>query len=69
MTKPDPMAAMRRALGLHGIDPNFAPMIAAAVKSAVRDALPGRQQKRNLDPIIAKATKAAIRTIRRRVWS
>jgi hypothetical protein len=41
--------------------------IDAAIKSAVRAVLPGRQQKGNLAPYISTARKAFTRTLRRKV--
>ena len=38
----------------------------AALRSAVRAVLPGRQQKRNLDPEMEVARTAFLRTLRRR---
>jgi hypothetical protein len=40
--------------------------IDAALRSAVRAVLPGRQQKGNLTPVMDAARKAFIRTLRRR---
>ncbi len=67
MTKPDPLAPLRTALaGLSTDDPRYSDHVAAAIKSALKDAIPGRQQARNFDAIMAKAMKAAVRTLRRR---
>jgi hypothetical protein len=38
----------------------------AAIRSAVRAVLPGRQQQKNLAPLLATALKAARRTLQRR---
>jgi hypothetical protein len=38
----------------------------AAIRSAVRAVLPGRQQQRNLEPLVDQARRAFTRTIRRR---
>lgn len=63
----DPLQPLRDALAKHRVtEPEFATHVAAAIASAVKDALPGRQQKRNVELILAKAMKAAVRTLRRR---
>lgn len=41
-------------------------VVHAALKSAVRAAVPGRQQQKNLLPLVEAAQKAFIRTLRRR---
>lgn len=41
----------------------------AAIRSAVRAVLPGRQQQKNLRPLQDAARKAFVRTLRRRARS
>jgi hypothetical protein len=38
----------------------------AALRSAVRATIPGRQQKKNLEPLVKTARAAFVRTLRRR---
>ena len=48
-----------------GIAP-MGPVLLKMIRAAVRAALPGRQQQKNLDPAMEAAVKAALRVARRR---
>jgi hypothetical protein len=74
--QPDPLQSLRDALEMHvGPDSSLAlsenrPVLAfhldAALRSALKAALPGRQQKKNLEALMDIARKAFVRTLRRR---
>ena len=49
-----------------GKDVDLTAHVDAALKSALRAVIPGRQQKGNLDKLITEGRKAFIRTLRRR---
>lgn len=59
----DPLDPLRAAMALADF---LAPDYDAALKSAVRAVLPGRQQKKNLAPALQSARRAFARTLRRR---
>lgn len=65
--KPE-LDSLREALSYHngGKDVALAETVNAALRSALRAMLPGRQQKGNLDAPLDIARKAFIRTLRRR---
>jgi hypothetical protein len=65
LTNADPLKA---ALFRHGFSQftDFTPHLDAALRSAVRATIPGRQQKRNLEPLLKQARAAFVRTLRRR---
>jgi hypothetical protein len=60
-----------RALIRHGFSQftDFTPHLDAAIRSAVRATIPGRQQKKNLEPLLKTARAAFVRTLRRRARS
>lgn len=68
MTTKNELAELENAIAQHTEDADqlMATTIDAALKSAVRAVLPGRQQKGNLAEPLAIARKAFIRTLRRR---
>lgn len=49
-----------------GKDVDLTQHIDAALRSAIRAVIPGRQQKTNLTPAVETARKAFVRTLRRR---
>ena len=61
---PHKLAPLNAALSRYNAMHLTRPM-ASAIKSAIRAALPGRQQKKNLDPFLDAGMKAAVRTLRR----
>lgn len=73
LKKPTTNPSLKSAVGMLAPDKSmgdaWAQHFEAAIRSAVRAVLPGRQQKKNLDPLMAAAVKAAARTLRRRARS
>jgi hypothetical protein len=65
-TRTDPLeAAVTELLDVHGTT-LLSSDLDAALRSAVKAVLPGRQQKKNVDALVDTARKAFVRTLRRR---
>lgn len=69
MPAPDPLTSLRAALAKHSADDTrFPEHIEAAIVSAVKACLPGRQQKKNVAEYVKLGRAAFVRTLRRRAW-
>jgi hypothetical protein len=73
-TKADPFILLPMRGALEGIRKRWGALTSfsladeldAALRSAIRATIPGRQQKKNLEPLLKTARAAFVRTLRRR---